>query len=206
MKFNLQFMTKSLFITFLLSSFVLGCASSAPTTNSQLESTASNYEALVDQNTQNTKLYDGFMNTLDMSATLLNTPVVTAQVEKNSAIYQWTPENRETEKSKALGELQKESQLFLSFFVPEKKHDDLYKTTSKWKIFLDVKGRRYEGKATRIKMLLIEAQTLYPHHTRWQTAYKLSFPVPMNLIEKEEMKLTVTGPVGSASLAFPPAQ
>jgi hypothetical protein len=166
----------------------------------------SDYQDIVAKNTQSTKSYDGFMNILDISATLLTPAVLGGQADHNARVFQQTPEQYQSEKTKMLADTGKQTEIFLSFFVPERKHDDLNKNNSKWKIFLDVDGRRYDGKATRIKALLAELQSSYPHHTRWHTPYKLSFPVPAAQVEKSGAKLILTGPLGSATLDFPPAQ
>lgn len=180
---------------------LLGCATLPDNPQLKLMSVA-DYQAVIARNTEGVKVYDGFMNTMDFKATLLNTEVVRAQADQNARVYQWNPEQYEKEKATSEANLQKESQVFLSFFVPEKKYDDLAKPTTRWKIFLDAGGRRFEGKAMRVKAQLAEMTVLYPHHTRWQTSYKLTFNVPMSVIEKDEKKITLTGPVGSASITF----
>ena len=185
--------------------FLASCATTGENPELKLISRGQ-YENTVESSTKNAKIYDGFMNLMDVSGTLLNSRVTNAQLDQNARIYQWSTEQYQLEKSKIEADLQKQSDVFLSFFVPEKKHDDLNKTTTRWKIFLDAGGRRYEGKATRVKTILAELQFLYPHHTRWSTPYKITFPVPMVLIEKQNLKLILTGPVGSASLDFSPVQ
>lgn len=167
-------------------------------------SSASDYEAELDHLTQKQKIYDGFTNLMDLSATLVTTKLTTLQIDQNARIYQWSPEQYAAEGKTALEPLQKETQVFLSFFIPDKKYDDLSKPTTKWKIFLDSNGRRIEGRATKIKQQLAEIQSLYPHHTRWQSAYKVIFPIPLSLIENSESKLTLTGPFSSVSVDFKP--
>ncbi|MFN7728922.1 MAG: hypothetical protein ACK5P7_07180 [Bdellovibrio sp.] len=179
----------------------LGCASLPDNPQLQLISVGE-YQSIINKNTEGAKSYDGFMNTMDFKATLLSSAVVRAQADQNARVYQWDPAQYAKEKETSEANLQKESQMFLSFFIPERKYDDLAKPTTRWKIFLDANGRRFEGKAARIKAQLAELMVLYPHHTRWQTAYKVTFPIPMSLIEKSEKKLTLTGPVGSSSIVF----
>lgn len=162
----------------------------------------SDYYSSVEKNTSKKQIYDGFMNTMDISATLLTSDVQRLQVEQNARIYQWNQDQFNNEKSKVESEMTKTTEVFLSFFVPERKHDDLNKTSTKWKIFLDAGGKRVEGKATKLKILLSEAQTLYPHHTRWGTPYKLTFPIPTAISENGTAKLTLTGPVGSTTFEF----
>lgn len=162
----------------------------------------SEYESSVERGTQNVKIYDGFSNILNVTGTLLTTSILFAQIDQNARMYQWSEEQYGQEKAKAEASLAKESKLFISFFTPERKHDDLQKSSSHWKIFLDVDGRRFEGTATRWKSILVEVQALYSYHSRWGTPYLITFPVPMKQIESRDAKITITGPVGSAQLEF----
>ncbi len=180
----------------------IGCASNYqnPSLNLIPEAT---YKALVRDNTQRKQVYEGFMNVLDVQATLLSTDLSRAQVDHGARIYQWTPETYASEKGKVESDLAKQTAFHLSFFVPERKHDDLQKPASKWKLFLDVGGKRYEAKVTRKKeSLLAELQNYYPHHTRWQTSYIAVFAVPTVITETAPSKLTLTGPVAATSLDF----
>ncbi len=162
----------------------------------------SEYEDLVFKNTKRKQVYDGFSAVVDISATLLKSPVRLGQVDQLARFYQWTPENYATEKQKATEELTQKTEIFLSFFVPERKQDDLHRSTSLWKLFLDVNGKRYEGKATRIKGVFADLQSLYPQLSRWGTAYKVTFNVPTTTIENSKSSFLVTGPVTSAKVEF----
>ncbi|GIL18442.1 MAG: hypothetical protein BroJett040_21930 [Oligoflexia bacterium] len=192
---------KPIFALILVSATLFGCASQYqnPSLNLRPES---DYYSSVEKNTAKKQIYDGFMNTLDASATLMTSDLQRLQVDQNARIYQWNQDQYNNEKSKVESEMTKSTEVFLSFFVPERKHDDLHKASTKWKIFLDAAGKRVEGKATKMKILLAEAQTLYPHHTRWGTPYKLSFPIPTSLTENGNAKVTLTGPVGSTTFEF----
>jgi hypothetical protein len=92
--------------------------------------------------------------------------------------------------------------MFLSLYTPERKHDDLHKNKTLWKIFLDSQGRRYEGKAVKIKLLTNEIQAMYPEHTRFATPYLVTFPVSTKSVDGQPTKLTLTGTVSSVSLDF----
>lgn len=161
-------------------------------------------QEVLEKYSRSKKMYDGFQATMDFGATLLNSPVRAAQTDKAARIYQWNPEQYAAEKNKSETEKQRQTEVFLSFFVPDRKQDDLAKTSTKWKIFLDVEGRRYEGKAAKIKTILADVQSQFPYHTRWNTPYKLTFPVATTDIDGKSVSLTLTGPVGSAKLEFEP--
>lgn len=159
-------------------------------------------QGTIRDNTQNRKVYDGFMNNLDVSATLTNSSVAKALLDQGARIYQWDENTFANEKSKGESFRAAKTEIFLSFFVPDRKWDDLHKSTTKWKIFLDVGGRRFEGKAERWKTPLVEVSSFYPHHTRWGTPYKVSFDVPTRDVENLPSKLTLTGPVGVVTFEF----
>lgn len=167
---------------------------------------SSDYFSTVEDYTETKKEYDGFYQTLELSGTLLNTKVSRAQVDQKARLYQWSPEQYANSKSEVEGSLSRETKVFVSLFVPERKHDDLGKPKSLWKIFLDVGGRRYEGKAEKMKAVLADVQSLYPHHTRFSTPYMVTFPVPASMVENAESKFTMTGPVSSTALEFKVAE
>jgi hypothetical protein len=162
----------------------------------------SEYFSKIEKSTRKQQIYDGFQQILEIQGTLLKTDVALAYVDHQARMFQWTPENYNTEKEKKSGELKKQTELFVSFFVPERKHDDLHKTKTLWKIFLDVNGKRYEGKATKIKAVLAEVMASYPHHNRWSTPYKIIFPAPVSEVDTHEAKITFTGPVSSVTLTY----
>ena len=71
-----------------------------------------------------------------------------------------------------------------------------------WKIFLDVDGQRYEGKATKNKATLSEVQVMYPYHNRWSVPYIVTFPVATATVENKPATLTFTGAVSTSQLKF----
>lgn len=162
------------------------------------------YDQVIEENSDKIRRYSGFYNTIDMEATVINSKVAAAQLQQSVNLYQWDDKKVAEEKANFENRLSKESEIFLSFFTPDRKNDDLFKNNTMWKIFLDVDGKRYEGKARKIKLQVVEIQGLYPYHNRFYTPYSLTFPVSMRSIEGKPMKLTLTGPVGSGSLEFNP--
>lgn len=188
----------------LLSLVLTACASYEVTPSGHTVKTTGEYIPVIEKNSDKIRRYSGFYNTLDMEATLIRSEVAQAQLEQSALLYQWDENKFAEEKKKFEARLSKESEVFLSFYTPERKNDTLYKPDSIWKLFLDVDGKRYEGKATKIKLPLIEIEGLYPYHNRFYTPYSVVFPVPMRSIEGKPVKLTVTGAVGSAVLNFSP--
>ncbi len=182
----------------------LGCASKYQTHDLKLMS-ESDYYSTVDSSTRRKQVYDGFYATMEFSAILINTPMARARVDQNARIYQWDADKYKDEKAKAESNLAKQTEIFLSFYVPDRKNDDLHRSKTLWKLFLDANGKRYEGKVEKIKTLMAELSALYPKYNRWSTPYKVTFNVPTSLIEAGATKLTLTGPVGSATVDFDPA-
>ncbi|MGE3757118.1 MAG: hypothetical protein AB7H97_05140, partial [Pseudobdellovibrionaceae bacterium] len=148
------------------------------------------------------KQYSGFENVLQVGAVLLNSKAKMAVVDQKARVFQWSDEQWYKEKVTADSELVKRTEIFVSFFTPSKKQDDLAKKKSVWKVFLDGGGKRYEGKAVKIKSEPAELRTYYPFHNRWSSAYLITFEVATSAIETDESRLTLTGPVGSATLKF----
>ncbi|MBV2167986.1 MAG: hypothetical protein KUL82_04685 [Bdellovibrio sp.] len=184
--------------------FLSACASYEVTPSGNTLRTTGNYMDVIEKYTDKTRRYSGFYNTIDMEATVINSAVAEAQLGQSSMLYQWDEKKFAEEKVKYEARLNKESEIFLSFFTPEKKNDDLSKESTIWKIFLDVDGKRFEGKAKKIKLQLVEIEGLYPYHNRFYTPYSVTFPVPMKSIEGKALKMTLTGAVGSGVLNFNP--
>lgn len=162
----------------------------------------SEFETRSEKYSENRKIYDGLIQTMEISTTLLNSEVSQAQLDQKARIYQWNLEQYQTEKNKMSESLNKESKVFLGFFIPDRKSDDLHKQKTLWKMFLDIQGKRYEGKAEKIKTIMADVKSLYPQHNRFYTPYVVTFPVSMKTIESSTIRFTITGPVGSTSVDY----
>ena len=150
------------------------------------------------------EIYQGISNTLHVRGTFLNSKVLEAQLLQKARLYQWDSSTFQSETEKVQTDAQKATHIFVSFYTPDRRHDDLHKNETLWKIFMDADGRRWEGKAVRIKLLTHEVAAIYPDHTRFGSPYLLTFPVAVGLIEKSTVRLTITGPISTAVLEFQP--
>lgn len=159
---------------------------------------------IIEDNSAGDSQFAGLYNTFEIKATALNSEVREALIRRQAQYYQWDNAQQSTEREKALQELSSESEFFLSFATPERRNNNLSDKKSIWRIFLDAGGRRYVGQAKKDKRLIAEQQAQFPFHTRWNTAYLLTFPVSMTSVETQTMKLTLTGPLGSRVLEFRP--
>ena len=173
--------------------FLISCVSQEP---------SSSYQNLLEKHTNTHKVYDGLVEVLEYNSTFLSRDLALAQVQENARTYQYSESQFNNESATVQANLAKQTEFFLSLFVTETRYDDLAKKTTKWKIFLDIGGKRYEGKAIKVKSQLIELQSLYPYHNRFTSAYRLVFPVPSVEVESGVSKLTLTGPVTSVAINY----
>jgi hypothetical protein len=179
------------------------CATRLPTPQGVPEVSVANYEKAINDKTKKIEVYDGLYNTLTVQATWLDSLVTEYALSHNARLFQWQEPKYREERTKKVSKNAENSEFFVSFFTPERKHMDLSTAKNLWKIYLDVNGQRYEGKATKIKLSLSEIQALYPYHNRWSTPYTVSFPVATSLVENKDAVLVFTGAVGSAELKYP---
>jgi len=162
-----------------------------------------NYNAYVERYSSGDTEYAGLYNNFEYRATLLNSDIRKGLTWKRGSFFQWSETQIATDREKSNQEMSSETKVFMAFFTPSPKNDNLTDDKSIWRIYLDAGGHRYEGKPKRVRLLLAELQALYPYTTRWTTPYEVTFPVPTAAIENLESTYTVTGPLGSRSITFP---
>jgi hypothetical protein len=148
--------------------------------------------------------YAGLYNTFDFRATLLNSRVREALIQRQGESYQWDASKLAAERERNTQEASAETVVFLSFFTPERRNDNLADAKSIWRAILDVGGRRYEAKVKKDRRLVVELQSLFPYHTRWNSPYVLTFPGSTMAIESQVVQLTITGPLGTQTVNFQP--
>jgi hypothetical protein len=168
--------------------------------------TEKNYEQSIEAYSAGDSEYTGFYNNFEFKATLLNTPVRELTLKRQGDYYQWDENKRASERAKFVQELTSETKVFVSFFTPDHKNDNLTDEKSIWRVFLDVGTTRYPGEVRHQRASLVELQALYPYHTRWNTPYMLHFKVPAKSIEGQQAKLTITGPLGTRAITFAAAK
>jgi hypothetical protein len=190
---------------------LLGCTSN-PVADSQAQVELSQikpafsetiYRDMIEKNSAGEAEYTGFYNAFEYKATALNASVRKALLDRESEYYQWDEAKISLERNKAEQEMANETSVFISFYTPDRRNDNLSDGKSIWRVLLDVGGKRYVGKIKRLRTLLAELQALYPYHTRWNTPYMVSFPVPTLSIDRQPLTLTITGPVGARTVNFP---
>ena len=166
------------------------------------EISSSDYEALLTNKTKKLEVYDGLYNVLTVQATWLDSQMMEAALSLSGRNAQWSEQIYREERAKKIIKNTDTTEFFVSIYTPERRHSDLSKSKNLWKIFLEVDGQRYEGKATKVKQLLTEIQATYHYHNRWSTPYVVSFSVPTSSVENRPATLTFTGAVGAAQLNY----
>jgi hypothetical protein len=177
----------------------VGCTSA-----SKLDRNSKDYYTTVKEYTDRSEYYEGFMNVFQMQGTVLNSQVLNGQVEKKAQSFAWNESQRLEEQAKVDNSLRTQTTVFLSFYSPENKINNLDSASSIWRVFLDVNNKRYVGSVSTYVGFANEASLFYPYHSVFAKAYLVKFAVPMINIQDYPMKLTVTGTIGSDSLNFHP--
>ena len=188
-----------LVLSFLMST---ACATRLPLVAGVKDISAGDYATMVEEKTLKSEVYDGLYNKLTVQLTRVDAEMTENILAYSAKLSQWSESVYQEEKSKMISSHSTQTEFFLSFFVPEKKHDNLYAKKTTWKIYLDVNGQRYEGIAQKNKSLFLDLEAIYPHHNRWSTAYTLTFPVSTASTEGKNLTITITGPVASTQVKF----
>ena len=182
--------------------FVAACATRLPLVAGVKDISSGEYSSLVEAKTQKSEVYDGLYNKLTVQLTRVDAEMTENILAYSAKLSQWSEAVYQDEKSKMISSHSTQTEFFLSFFVPEKKHDNLNIKKTTWKVYLDVNGQRYEGAVVKNKSLFLDLEAIYPHHNRWSTAYTLTFPVSTASTEGKNLTITVTGPVASTQVKF----
>lgn len=156
----------------------------------------------IEQFSAHQQVYDGLYNAIDMTVTMRNSKVIRAQLAQRARQSQWDRTQFQLETANAEKKAKAETEIFLSFFTPDHKNDDLHKGKTAWKVYLEADGHRWEGKVTKLKFTLAELKAMYPKHNPFGTPYLISFPVGIESVEDKAAKFTVTGPLGAGVANF----
>lgn len=194
-----DFLSTTRFLILCTVTLIVGCST---TDQRQIHIADSEYKSVLEKHSRQSKTYSGFTNTLDIRATLITSQVREAQALRKATSFQWSDVELQAERDYQNKAYASETRVFLSFFTPESKDDNLSKSDTVWRIFLDVNGKRYPGVAQKMMDTQAEIHDLYPEHTRWGTPYLVKFLIPSSQVEGVSSRLTITGPVGSTSLDF----
>lgn len=161
------------------------------------------YKATVGSLTVNDELYNGWTNVFHYHATLLTEDLYSQQIEVLAKAKLWSDDEASSERRKLAESVANETQVFLSFYTPEIQYNDLNESGSVWRIFLDVDGKRYTGRATKYIKNYADTKSLYPQHTPWSKAYMIQFPISfLQIKDKSSARLVITGSLGVSQKSF----
>ena len=106
---------------------MLGCTSMDRSTSTDKE-----YYSSINQFTDRSEYYSGFMNVFQMQGTVLNSKILKGQVEKKAQSFNWAEDQKNQELAKVDTSLRTETVVFLSFFSPENKVNNLDSPSTIW--------------------------------------------------------------------------
>lgn len=192
----------NLVTTILVFFFFSSCATQLPVAEGIPDISKADYTDLMQNKSVKEEIYSGLYNQVTAHATRLDASAQESYLAYSARLYQWSKSQYDQEKSKVATKQSQSSEFFLSFYTPERKHNDLSSSKSMWKIYLDVEGQRYEGSAVRLKQNVNELETMYPAHNRWSTPYLISFPIAAALLDGKPAKVTITGAISTVQLQF----
>jgi hypothetical protein len=195
---NFVSLSKTNFRLLVVSFTFLLCSCASNTDNYK----SSDEDKLLKAWTVSDAVFKGTESTFSFRATLMSEEATRAILDKQNSFYQWDEVQRAKAEATLATIQATQSQVFLSFFTPESRDDNMHEKNSIWKVYLKLQGVRHEGKIEKDKREFTELVGLFPYHTRWNTAYMVTFPVPTSALVNSEIQLTLTGPLGNKTVEF----
>lgn len=183
------------FIKLLPLIFIISCASKS-------YQQAAPYKHNVEIWTKSEKSYEGINNTIQASVTFLHPDLLSSQLAYRGELYGWDSEKQKEQSAIEQDLTQKKARFFLAFYTPDRKLNNLEKSKTPWRIFLDVEGRRYPAEIKRNRTTPVELRTLYSHLTQWHTAYDMEFPVTTSFLKGKTFNIQISGPGGQQVFTF----
>lgn len=188
---------------FTLFLWLIACSSSPSKETANTPLHEEDYVDSIETFSDHTQKYDGPYNVLEVAATLINSQVIDSQIRRQTTLFQWNKEKVQSEQESKKSKSKEKTEVFISFYTPDKKSGDLLRSDTLWKIILKTPKQEIIGTPKKLSLLPIEIKSLYPRHNRWSTPYIVSFEAPLDTIETQSSELILTGPVGVATLKFP---
>jgi hypothetical protein len=187
---------KNIFLS-LLSCFAISCATETP-------ATPDDYIKVIEAHSAGDVEYVGAYNHFNFRATLMNSTIQNAIIDRKAAIYLWNNVKKQQEMGILQADNASMTKVFISFYTPDRRDDNLASPKSIWALYLETPNGRYTGSAKKVRTSPTELMTLHPNHNRFTTAYNVEFPVALASVEGQKLKLTITGPLGTRSVEFVP--
>jgi hypothetical protein len=175
--------------------FLSACVTETP-------ATPDDYVKVMDAHSAGDVEYVGAYNHFKFRATLMNSTIQNAILDRKAAFYLWDDLKKQQELALIQADNGTTTKVFLSFFTPDRRDDNLSSPKTIWALYLETPQGRYSGTAKRVRTSGTELMTLYPYHNRFTTPYMLEFPVALSATEGQTIKLTITGPLGTKTVEF----
>ena len=194
---------------FVLLFFCLGIISCSTSNKNKYQGDAPDlsereYNKLLDQFSRSEEKYDGFDNLYNLTATMLNTKVYSALIDRQRYNKQLSTQDSQQLRERAFRQMATETHFFISYFSPQKSLRHLDRGDALWKIYLERDGRRFEASVVKYPGVKYDTQSLFPFHTRWSRGYLVKFKVPTSAVENSTSKLIMSSSAGKVALDFPP--
>lgn len=160
------------------------------------------YVSAVEEFTAGDQVHEGAYNNFNYRATVMTPDMQRLYINKKAEVYLWSDEKRSAELTKLSENNDKSTQIFLSFFTPNRWDDNLSTSKSIWSVYLQNGANRYEGKVTKNRESRTELNVMFPYHGRFATAYMVQFFVPVSELIMSDLKVTIAGPLGAKTVQF----
>ena len=164
--------------------------------------TESEYKKLLQRHTKKARGYSGLHNVFHFEAIMMTEEIIGAVARRKALFYQWTEDELRDHLESELQSTSSKTKVFISFYTPERSHDDLNSANSMWRLYLQAGNRRYSGNARKLADPVAQISSIYPFHDMWSSAYEVDFLIPSSQLNLGEVKFTVTGALGAAQVAF----
>lgn len=172
----------------------------------QNEDLRSPEDQLIHKMSAGDETHRGAYNQFKFRATLLTPEVAQTIIEKKARFYQWSPVKREEALTQMREKQSVSIEVFISFFTPEYRDNNMDQKNSIWKIYLDSNGNRYEGRVKKDTTHFTELQNLIPYHARFNSPYIATFEIPAARVDYHSTSMTITGPLGNKTVKFGESQ
>jgi hypothetical protein len=162
----------------------------------------SEYTDILEKYTKEARGYSGLHNVFHFKVIHLTDEVIRAVARRKALYYQWTERQLREYLESEIQSTASRTKLFLSFYTPNRKHDDLNASNSMWKLYLKNENRRLTGKARKLADPVAKIAAIFPFHDNWSSPYEVEFPVSSSEINLGDAMFTVTGSLGAAEVSL----
>lgn len=169
-----------------------------------------NYEKALRSYSDDAKIYRGADCRLIWGATYRNEAFQDAYIEEYIRRYRLTGDKRDAFAATVKENTGKYNEFFISVFTQDQEWNDLDKSKSLWRLYLE------NDKGSRVEPISVKKHLeddhfygeFFPYLDSWSIGYTVRFPkldtngAEINLIESTFLKLTITGAKGESILTW----